>query len=87
MYCDIGFMNSEGTTCQLKCDDGEYPSVEWLNTVDVDYEMNENQIKSTTCLTCPSECLTCLGIESANDCITCLDSQYLSITDSIRQSG
>jgi hypothetical protein len=84
MYCDIGFMNAEGTACQLKCDDGEYPVVEWLGVLDVDYEENENQIASTTCSTCPAACLTCLGDDADNDCTSCLDSQYLAITDPIR---
>jgi hypothetical protein len=81
MYCDIGFMNAAGTTCQLKCDAGEYPVVVWVDVLAVDYEQNENQIASTTCSTCPSTCLTCLGADAANDCTSCVETEYLAITD------
>ena len=77
-YCDIGFLGSTSNpeSCELKCDDGQYPEIifETLN-------FNENVIsESSGCMSCHSSCKTCALNNTETDCTSCFDGYYLEFT-------
>ena len=77
--CDIGFLGSTSnpTSCELKCDDGQYPEIifETLN-------YNENIISETSgCMSCDSSCKTCALNNTSTDCTSCPDGYYLEFTE------
>ena len=59
-YCDIGFLGSTSNPlqCELKCDDNQYPTVNYKVVVDNVVE-NQNAIESTVCMDCHGDCATC----------------------------
>ena len=87
LYCDVGFLGSisNPSSCELKCDDSQYPSVTFTEVND-----NENVFESTECLTCDSSCLTCVG-PATDNCLTCDGNLnlnlFLMITDIWKQTG
>ena len=88
LFCDVGFLGSTSNpdSCQLKCDDGQYPSVTFTDQND-----NENFISSTQCLSCHSSCATCIG-SGSSECTSCPstyngDSMYLTYSDLFFMTG
>ena len=75
LVCDIGFLGSTSNpnSCELKCDDKQYPVV--------DYEPvngNENVMAATSgCKDCHTSCKTCALGDSNDQCTSCPDGYYL----------
>ena len=72
----MGYFDSTSAPdeCTLKCDDGQYPYVEFTTI-----NNNENIITATVCLECDSACGSCIG-SGIDECLSCSSSsEYLLI--------
>ena len=77
--CKIGFLGSnvgDPTKCELKCGSNQFPQTFYQTIAD-----NQNVIYSQECVSCPSKCKTCIGVDANNQCTSCPDGQFLTITD------
>ena len=84
----MGFLGSLSApeSCELKCDDGQFPRVTFEEVND-----NENVISGTECTQCDETCATCMGAGSES-CTSCpsdgIDgAQYLAIANITSQYG